>query len=360
MVERLKVLLVERQKLPREFEFPYTANALHGLFGDGLAATNSFGDEVVIIFSEEARQSERSLNRAVIGADGQVVDVIAGPFAVVERDGENFKSLSPALMAKYNEIFLYPEWFSREGDEIIITRLPLPSVPEGHHQSTTLVPQELAPKRFHLPQTQSDEYYTSKYARAMLDGSMRIWEVPKDYRHSMMFSYAIRYARHSALAYTELNLIEKVLLDDILRTGDDGLKRHHANYFEDMCIRPFAEEPDETSPQSEDASQSNNDNPLTEAKTPASEKKRLSATLYAKLSIYLLCVALNVPWILLVVTGYLKMKQIAFSFWYPILAAGFTLILGILLAVVISNGQNEQFFLDMEEFERKCKALERD
>ena len=145
-----------------------------------------------------------------------------------------------------------------------------------------------------------------------------------------------------------------------MRTNDDDLKMLHVHHFEDMCVRPFAKEPAETPPQSDDASQPNNDNPLTEEEIPAPEKKRLSATLYAKLSIYLLCVALNVPWILFVVTGYLKMKQIAFSFWYPILAAGFTLILGILLVAVINNGQNEQFFLDMEELERKCKALERD
>ena len=198
------------------------------------------------------------------------------------------------------------------------------------------------------------------YADALLDGKMKIWELSQGDRNQYTFIYAIRYARHLTLAYTELKLIEKVLLDDILRTGDEKLKTIHTNYFENMSVRPFEEK--ETLPplQPDDALQPDDDNPLTEAKTPAPEKKRLSATLYAKLSIYLLCVALNVPWILLVVTGYLKMKQIAFSFWYPILAAGFTLILGILLVAVINNGQNEQFFLDMEELERKCKALERD
>lgn len=65
----------------------------------------------------------------------------------------------------------------------------------------------------------------------LLSGELKIWQVKRSQRDRIAYIYAIRYARLRDEGYEELIQIEKVLLYDILKTQDDGLKQVFFNYF---------------------------------------------------------------------------------------------------------------------------------
>ena len=59
-----------------------------------------------------------TLNRAVYGDEGQMLDINAGPFFITGLTEDSFGSLTPELAEKYANLFYHPEIFVREGDEI--------------------------------------------------------------------------------------------------------------------------------------------------------------------------------------------------------------------------------------------------
>ena len=70
-----------------------------------------FEDEVALICNEEGKMNGMPLNRAIYGEDGQIMDVIAGPFfiAYAPVESENFLSLPDDLKQKYMDRFRDPE-----------------------------------------------------------------------------------------------------------------------------------------------------------------------------------------------------------------------------------------------------------
>ena len=73
---------------------------------------------------EEAKLTGKDLNRALRDQDGDIYDIIAGDFLVVGLGEEDFSSLSPELMEKFEKKFHQPEMFVRMGRSIMA--LPLP------------------------------------------------------------------------------------------------------------------------------------------------------------------------------------------------------------------------------------------
>lgn len=82
-----------------------------------------------------------------------------------------------------------------------------------------------------------------KYSQKILEGSIRIRDVPFDVRtqQQSIYIYAIRHIRDSVYsgrehphyenAYTEYCIIEKFLLDDIIKTDCEVLANIHSSYF---------------------------------------------------------------------------------------------------------------------------------
>lgn len=79
---------------------------------------------MAVIVNDEGKLNGSELNRAICDQDGNIVDIIAGNFLVVGLGEENFCSLSPELMQKFEEKFHQPEMFVRMGKSIMA--LPLP------------------------------------------------------------------------------------------------------------------------------------------------------------------------------------------------------------------------------------------
>ena len=92
-----------------------------------------FEDEVALVCNEEGKFLDLPLNRAVYGEEKEMLDIIAGDFflAYAPISSEKFLSMPDGLLAKYAEIFKYPERFARTDEGIkALPYRPTKSAPE--------------------------------------------------------------------------------------------------------------------------------------------------------------------------------------------------------------------------------------
>lgn len=102
MKDKLKVLLVEPNKLPRKLEIDNTLEAKQELVKGYIECVYLPKDSnVLLICNEEGKINGMDLNRDI------GFDIIAGPFFIVGDDKENgdFKSLTEEQILKYKKIF---------------------------------------------------------------------------------------------------------------------------------------------------------------------------------------------------------------------------------------------------------------
>ena len=95
---KIKGLLVEPYKLPKEIEIENTLDNLQSLVDGYIECVYLKNDnDVVLICNDEGKINNMTLNRDI------GYDIIAGPFLIVGNDYENadFKSLTEEQILKY-------------------------------------------------------------------------------------------------------------------------------------------------------------------------------------------------------------------------------------------------------------------
>ena len=95
---KIKGLLVEPYKLPKEIEIENTLDNLQSLVDGYIECVYLQNDnDVVLICNDEGKINNMTLNRDI------GYDIIAGPFLIVGNDYENadFKSLTEEQILKY-------------------------------------------------------------------------------------------------------------------------------------------------------------------------------------------------------------------------------------------------------------------
>ncbi len=100
--DKIKCLLVEPNKLPKEIEIKKELEEYQRLVGGWIEEVYlPFDDDIVIICNEEGKINGMELNRDI----GR--DIIAGPFLIVGDDYDNadFKSLTQEQVDKYKLFF---------------------------------------------------------------------------------------------------------------------------------------------------------------------------------------------------------------------------------------------------------------
>ena len=112
---KIKVLLVEPEKYPKEIEIDDSLEAMQEVVGGDIEEYMPFDDEVAIVCNEEGKVNGLPLNRAVYGENKEILDVIAGKFfiAYAPIESEKFQSMPKDLARKYLEKFKYPERFNQ-------------------------------------------------------------------------------------------------------------------------------------------------------------------------------------------------------------------------------------------------------
>ena len=123
-MDTINVIYVEPGKTARTIEMKDELSEMQKLVGGLIEEYMPFEDDVAIICNDEGKMNGMPLNRAITGEDGQLMDIIAGPFfiayAPIER--ENFLSMPHELREKYLEKFRQPERFFRTPEGINVVK----------------------------------------------------------------------------------------------------------------------------------------------------------------------------------------------------------------------------------------------
>ena len=122
--ETITVLMVEPGKYPRQVELGTELEDLQKAVGGNIEVVYPFDDKIGLIMNEEGKIHGLPLNRALRDEQGEMYDVVAGTFLVVGLTDDNFGSLTPDQIQKYEEIFHYPEMFMKMGRGLMA--LPVP------------------------------------------------------------------------------------------------------------------------------------------------------------------------------------------------------------------------------------------
>lgn len=129
----MNVLVVEPMKVPYEKEIDSGLESLQHEVG-GYIEQFSYGmdEDAAIICNEEGKLDGLELNRGMKDERGKIVDIIAGTFLVIGLGEEDYCSLTPEQMKKYQKKFRYPETFMRFGGEIVAIPIKPRSVAERY------------------------------------------------------------------------------------------------------------------------------------------------------------------------------------------------------------------------------------
>ena len=117
--KNLDVLLVEPGQYPRMVSISGELESLQKTVGGYIQAVYPFDDPVALVCDEEGKINGATLNRALRDEDGQIADIIAGPFFVCGLGEESFASLPKELTEKYEGMFHQPESFLKLGSRIM-------------------------------------------------------------------------------------------------------------------------------------------------------------------------------------------------------------------------------------------------
>lgn len=124
----IKVLRVEPGKTPYECDISPELASLQKQVEGYIECVYPFDDPVGLIVNEEGKINCMELNRALRTDEGEIYDIIAGPFIVVGLTDDSFCSLSDELIDKYKKEFRDPEIFVRVDGKIYA--LPVRAEPE--------------------------------------------------------------------------------------------------------------------------------------------------------------------------------------------------------------------------------------
>ena len=116
----MRVLKVEPYQLPEVKEIDSGLSSLQHEVAGWIEATYPFEDPVAIICNEEGKVNGMEYNRAIRDENGEVREIIAGPFLVVGLDEENFASLPEDMLQKYKRMFAQPEVFLQTQSSLLI------------------------------------------------------------------------------------------------------------------------------------------------------------------------------------------------------------------------------------------------
>ncbi len=111
--DKIHVLLVEPEKLPRPAEIDSSLESMQQVVGGYIQAVYPFFDDAVLVCNEEGKLQGLPPNRLLREPGGKPYDVVCGTFFIAGTAGDDFTSLSQDQMEHYRH------QFSRE---LILTR----------------------------------------------------------------------------------------------------------------------------------------------------------------------------------------------------------------------------------------------
>lgn len=120
----MKALLIEPGQYPKSIELENSLPALQKAVGGYIEVTYPFEEMVGLIMNEEGKLMGLPLNRALYTEEGELYDIVAGPFLAVGLTSDDFRSLTKEEQDFCYNRFKDPEMFTRFGNHIVVTPVP--------------------------------------------------------------------------------------------------------------------------------------------------------------------------------------------------------------------------------------------
>ena len=127
--DKLKVLYIEPMKTPRIVEIDGDLGSMQNLVGGYIEEYMPFEDEIAIVCNDEGKINGLEPNRGIFDKEGELQDIICGPFFICYApvESEKYLPLPDNLRKKYEEMVRHPEIITRtETGDLKIRRLFLP------------------------------------------------------------------------------------------------------------------------------------------------------------------------------------------------------------------------------------------
>ena len=116
----MTVLAVLPGKAPKRMELDGSLEAMQQFVGGTIQAVYPFSDPVAFVCNDEGKLMGLEHNRALRDDDGNIYDILCGPFFICGLGDEDFASLAEELIEKYTRLFQYPELFLRVGNQLMV------------------------------------------------------------------------------------------------------------------------------------------------------------------------------------------------------------------------------------------------
>lgn len=110
-MNKMNVLMVKPGEHPERVEIENSLESLQDAVGGYIQAVYPFDDPIALICNEEGKLYHLPTNRGLRDEHGEIYDIVVGNFLIVGLAGDNFGSLSPELMTRYEGLFYHPEVF---------------------------------------------------------------------------------------------------------------------------------------------------------------------------------------------------------------------------------------------------------
>ena len=116
----MTVLAVQPGKTPVKLKLEGPLKSMQEFVGGTMQAIYPYEDAVAIICNDEGKLNGMKCNRALRNEDGEVIDILCGPFFVCGLGEEDFASLTEEQLETYYKIFEHPEVFLAVNGNIVI------------------------------------------------------------------------------------------------------------------------------------------------------------------------------------------------------------------------------------------------
>ena len=117
----MQILVVEPGKAPVITEIDGSLKEMQKIVGGTIQAVYPFPEDVVLVCNDESKVLGLPLNRGLRDECGNLYDIISGTFFLsgAPIDGENFVSLSPEQMERFQKRFQTSEVFLQVNGQIL-------------------------------------------------------------------------------------------------------------------------------------------------------------------------------------------------------------------------------------------------
>lgn len=131
----MKALLIEPGQYPKSIELENSLPALQKAVGGYIEVTYPFEEMVGLVMNEEGKLMGLPLNRALYTEEGELHDIVAGPFLAVGLTSDDFRSLTKEEQDFCYNRFKDPEMFTRFGNHIVVTPVPPKKVSQEREEN---------------------------------------------------------------------------------------------------------------------------------------------------------------------------------------------------------------------------------